>query len=290
MVGKSFLSGFGGCLGVLVAIIFVVVGLCVWIASNVQQAHRSTDVSVSSTNNGHRKKPDAEAQSPSVPVPEPQPQRPEHPDNLVVNDAEAIFAAYEKNEVQADSEMKNRWGAVKGQINKIGKDILNNPYVALDVGKEFSIFSVQCMFKKSDEMILANLSPGQTIVIGGKCAGKMGNVLMRECWLYDEGPSLREKARKEAELEKQRLQEKAERLRQMEAEQAKKQAAIEEARWHTWTTADGKFSVKAKFRKGAGDKVTLQKEDGTEVTVSKDALCEADQKWIAHQGWNSSLK
>jgi hypothetical protein len=213
-----------------------------------------------------------------------------HPTDLVVSDAAAVFAAFERNEVKADSDMKNKWFAVKGRVEKIGKDIIDTPYVALNNGQQYSVFCVQCMFTKADEGLLSGLSPGQTVVIAGKCRGKMGNVLMGECWFYDEHAKDRELARQQAEAQREREKQRAEEQRQQaerrkEAE-AKRKAEIEEAKWHTWTTADGKYTVEAKFLQGTGETVQLEKRDGAIIKIQKSKLCDDDQKWIRNRGWN----
>jgi len=52
----------------------------------------------------------------------------------------------------------------------------------------------------------------------------------------------------------------------------------------TWSDKSGKFKIKAKFVESSGDKVVLEKEDGTQVTVPLDKLSEADQKAVAEMG------
>ena len=53
-------------------------------------------------------------------------------------------------------------------------------------------------------------------------------------------------------------------------------------RKRTWTDSSGKFSVEAEFVKLAAGKVTLKKNDGTEITMALDKLADADQQ-IARQ-------
>jgi hypothetical protein len=67
---------------------------------------------------------------------------------------------------------------------------------------------------------------------------------------------------------------------QRAAEEAKKQAASEAAKWRTWTTADGKFKVEAKFVTLAAGKLTLEKRGGARVSVKLDVLCPADHEFI----------
>jgi formylglycine-generating enzyme required for sulfatase activity len=50
--------------------------------------------------------------------------------------------------------------------------------------------------------------------------------------------------------------------------------------WRTWRTADGKFSVRAKFVKLDGETVTLEKTNGNTVDVKLDVLCAEDQDYV----------
>src|SRR5438093_1605089 len=184
-VGKGFASGFGGCLGIGCAIVLVSIIVpiscisCATIASksvtpvqdNTAEAKRRA--SLTPAQRAAEEKAATEAETKRKAAAE----RESHPIDLVVSDAAAVYAAFDRNEVQADNDMKNKWFAVKGKIQKIGKDILNTPYVAVGNGERYSIFCVQCMFTDGDEAALAELQPGQAIVIAGKCAGKFGNVL-----------------------------------------------------------------------------------------------------------------
>jgi tRNA_anti-like len=199
-LARSFAGAFGGCLGVGCAVVVVVVGLplgCLMVSGCAPSADREAS-EVAKQQLKSRIPSSASTGSPLVSKTAPKPpQRSEHdsrpkgheshPTDLVVSDAAAVYAAFDRNEVKADNDMKDKWFAVKGRIQKIGKDILNTPYVALGNGQEFSVFCVQCMFTDADQSVLAQLRPGETVAIAGKCSGKMGNVIMRECWLYDEG-------------------------------------------------------------------------------------------------------
>ena len=69
----------------------------------------------------------------------------------------------------------------------------------------------------------------------------------------------------------------AELKKQLEKDQRAREAN------RTWTySADGK-TMKATFVSRIGDKVILEKEDGTSVKVPVDNLSEADQQWIANR-------
>lgn len=51
--------------------------------------------------------------------------------------------------------------------------------------------------------------------------------------------------------------------------------------FRTWTDASGKFTIKAKFVAVEDGKVTLEREDGTEIEIEPKRLGEADQKYLA---------
>lgn len=94
-------------------------------------------------------------------------------------DAKKLNADYEANEVSADQQYKGKIVEVSGTIKDIGKDILDDPYVSLESGNV--IFTVQCMFDKSDSNQLASLSKAQKINLRGKVSGKLGNVIIKDC-------------------------------------------------------------------------------------------------------------
>lgn len=93
--------------------------------------------------------------------------------------ADSLLKAYEANEISADAQFKGKTVEITGTIDTIGKDILNDPYVALDT--QNSIFNVQCMFDKSNSEKLVNLSKGTKITLTGVVSGKMWNIIVRQC-------------------------------------------------------------------------------------------------------------
>jgi hypothetical protein len=95
--------------------------------------------------------------------------------------APQLLSEYEANEVAADAKYKNKMVEVSGTINSIGKDILDNPYVALNGNSPSLIFNVQCMFDKANQAQLATLTKDTSITLRGKVSGKMGNILINEC-------------------------------------------------------------------------------------------------------------
>ena len=61
--------------------------------------------------------------------------------------------------------------------------------------------------------------------------------------------------------------------------------ASEAARWRVWKSADGKYSVNAKFIKRVGEMLTLEKRDGATVDVKLESLSLADREFIRLRKW-----
>jgi len=117
--------------------------------------------------------------------------------SLNVRDAAAVYAAFEQDgpfQGPADTDLKNKWFAVKGKIMVMGEK--EEDGVGLSIGKDdTSFYCVDCIFKDSEKGVLAKLRRGQTVVIGGLCTGMVwvdghgafpsgGQVMMVDCWLY----------------------------------------------------------------------------------------------------------
>lgn len=93
-------------------------------------------------------------------------------------EAADLYADYEANEVGADLKYKNRLLWVEGVIQSVGKDIVDTPYVELEGSG--GLFAVQCMFPKGSEAELADLQKGKALIVVGRGAGKLGNVLIKD--------------------------------------------------------------------------------------------------------------
>lgn len=195
---------------------------------------------------------------------------------ITIYRAAGVWNQYEHNEVDADKEMKNTLIGVTGDVERVGKDIRNEPYVTLSNGKEFSVFSVQCFFPRSDEGALSGLRRGDTVTIMGTCRGKFGNVLLKDCYIYDEKAEQKKEAQRKVEEKNRRSKQRAE--------------EVEKAKWRSWTSADGKNTIHAQLVKTLGNTVYLKKDDGKIIEIQKDVLCDGDKKWIDTQGWNRKPK
>jgi hypothetical protein len=87
-------------------------------------------------------------------------------------------------------------------------------------------------------------------------------------------------------------QEETRKLAELEAREAEQKLArekrIEDAKWRTWTSADGAFSAEAKFLRFGGGVVTLEKRNGKVITVPTEQLVDADVEFIRTQPWKQA--
>jgi hypothetical protein len=93
--------------------------------------------------------------------------------------ASQLYQEYSDNQIAADAKYEDQWLEVSGTVASIGKDILDDMYVALETGNLFG--SVQCMFEDSELDKAAALSEGQSITMIGKNDGMLLNVILRKC-------------------------------------------------------------------------------------------------------------
>ena len=96
--------------------------------------------------------------------------------------AVSLAAAYGANEIAADQKFKGKRLAISGTVEGVGRDLLNSMFVTL-AGPPDSFREVQCFFGDELRGQLAQLSPGQSITVAGRCDGLFGNVLIRDCRL-----------------------------------------------------------------------------------------------------------
>jgi hypothetical protein len=68
---------------------------------------------------------------------------------------------------------------------------------------------------------------------------------------------------------------------------AEHEAAIDKAKWHTWTSADGQHKIEANFMNAIDDTDQLEKKDGTIIKIKRDRLSGEDWTWITNKSWNN---
>lgn len=87
-------------------------------------------------------------------------------------------------------------------------------------------------------------------------------------------------ATKEAQRAEEQARRETVKALKVEKNQARKKAAEGRRIMRTWTSSDGERKTEAKILSVAGDKVRLEREDGTVFDVPLGDLSEADQEWI----------
>ncbi len=72
---------------------------------------------------------------------------------------------------------------VTGFVGSVGKDVIDDVYVTVNGGGEYTIISVQCYFEDEAQIAkTAELSEGDEVSIIGTCDGQAGvNVILRDC-------------------------------------------------------------------------------------------------------------
>ncbi|MEK9165766.1 MAG: hypothetical protein AAB525_02815 [Patescibacteria group bacterium] len=94
-----------------------------------------------------------------------------------------LAKAYEENEVKADKDYKDKKVEVTGKIKDIGV-ILDQTYVVLSSGKDFSMTDIQCFFDDKAQIDkVSELKKDATITVQGVVDGKSLNVGVKKCEL-----------------------------------------------------------------------------------------------------------
>ena len=89
-------------------------------------------------------------------------------ESLEVINAPALIDAYQENELKADNTYQGKIIVVKGNIDNLGKDILDDVYISLADDEQYSFNSVRCTLKDEKEISKASeLSKGDEIYILG---------------------------------------------------------------------------------------------------------------------------
>lgn len=101
------------------------------------------------------------------------------PEPAIEVDARTLYADYEANDIAAGDKYEDKEVIVSGVIASVGRDILDDPYVALETGNP--IGSVQCMLADEEKDKAAGLAKGEGVRLRGRVDGKLLNVLVREC-------------------------------------------------------------------------------------------------------------
>lgn len=98
--------------------------------------------------------------------------------------ATQLVDEYDTNEVAADLKYKGKKIQVKGYVESLGRDLMDDIYVSLSSDND-SFRSVQCYFDEKDAQEVAKIAKGQLITIEGICDGLMMNVFIMHSKVVD---------------------------------------------------------------------------------------------------------
>lgn len=112
-----------------------------------------------------------EAQEPAIPPP------------LIT--ARQLVAAYEANEIDANSMFRDKTVRVQGTIDEIRSDLFGGAYIALEAQTRFGI---HCFF--DSESAVSGLVSGEEAIVQGRVLGSiLGAVQLDHCQISSEGGS-----------------------------------------------------------------------------------------------------
>ena len=94
-----------------------------------------------------------------------------------------LLDEYDANEVAADMKYKGKLIAVTGYVDSINTNsFTGEPYVELAPSQEWTLITVNCYFRISQQAQLAQLNKGELITIVGVCHGEqIFSVKLEEC-------------------------------------------------------------------------------------------------------------
>jgi hypothetical protein len=131
--------------------------------------------------------PTAAAPQPSAATQQPETSRPKPTPPVIEISAAQLYQEYKANEVQADTKYKGRWLYVSGMVGQIGKDITDDPFLRILVGR-YEFESVYASFPKSATSELARLSKGDQISVMCRGKGMLIGSPVVDCGLEDAPP------------------------------------------------------------------------------------------------------
>lgn len=90
-----------------------------------------------------------------------------------------ISSDYESNEVAADLKYRDKIFRVSGVVEEISRSFTERMVVSLE---GYNYREIHCDFSEEHINIISKLYKGQSIIIEGKCTGKMiGSVILEDC-------------------------------------------------------------------------------------------------------------
>ena len=97
-------------------------------------------------------------------------------------EAETLRQVYKANEVNGDAIYKNKLVEVSGNVDSIGKDVVDQAYITFKADEAYAFDKVQCMFRDSEQSVLASLKSGQKVTVQGTVSGvSISSVIIKNC-------------------------------------------------------------------------------------------------------------
>lgn len=109
----------------------------------------------------------------------PAPPQPDDSPSVKLIGAGDLIDAYAGNEVSGDMRFKGKLVQIDGWVERVAKDIADEPFVAIRGPSEHPIRSVQVYFDPEHVAELARFVPGSPIIVRGTVEGLMVNVLVK---------------------------------------------------------------------------------------------------------------
>ena len=97
--------------------------------------------------------------------------------------ADQLFAAFEKNEKEANEKYLNKIIAVKGPIGEISTDQSNQKVVVLRTPE--MMFGIACSMMPTETAKVGTLKDGQNITVKGLCTGYTMDVVLTEATIVE---------------------------------------------------------------------------------------------------------
>jgi hypothetical protein len=94
--------------------------------------------------------------------------------------ADELVAAYQRNEIAGDRLYRGRVVEIAGPVGWVGRDAFGNAHVTLGADPATSVLAT---FAGNAEQVLADLSPGQQIVVRCRVDRMLVRLAVRECGL-----------------------------------------------------------------------------------------------------------
>jgi serine/threonine protein kinase len=112
---------------------------------------------------------------------------PSQGEQLVVTAAK-LLGDYDRSPVQADQSYLGHTLRVTGTVGLIGKSAEGKMHLDLKDRRFATTNVIQCRFGFLSAMALSPVQPGDVVTVVGRCEGKQGTIILRDCRLL-EGPT-----------------------------------------------------------------------------------------------------